>query len=136
MDFPQHSGCTLVYSGGCVLTDTAMLHPDFLTVFLDLTCHPCQQSPGDLLANGATVGAPCDGAEASQSPRHHTPPCFHPSFFLPLLQDVVCSSFYLFSISSPFLSLQGFPPHIPLSEPCVHLVLRLSFSFLSFFLRL
>lgn len=125
----MHSGV----QWGCVLTDMAMLHPDFLTVFLDPTCHPCQQSPGDLLASGATVGAPCDGAEASQSPSV-TP---HPVLTLPFSSPSSKTPswcVHLFT-SSPFLLLFfpcRVPPHIPFSEPCVHLVLRLSFSFCPF----
>lgn len=61
---------------------TAMLHRDFLTVFWDLTCHPCQQSPGDLLVNGDTVGAPV----ARSRGVYHSPYC--PSLpLLPLLKD-------------------------------------------------
>lgn len=52
-----YSGCILLFCR-CVVTDTAMVHPFFLTVFWDLACHQCQQSPEDLLANGATVWAP------------------------------------------------------------------------------
>lgn len=44
----------------CVLGDAAMSHPYFRSVFADLTCHSCQQTQRDLLANGATARAPCD----------------------------------------------------------------------------
>lgn len=61
------SVCALPVQDDCSQTDTASWHPDFLTVFWDQTCHPCQQSPGDLLANGATVSHGPLGA-TGQSP--------------------------------------------------------------------
>lgn len=69
----------LVYSGvqqGCIMFAAAVSHPDFLTVFWDLMCHPCQQSPGDLLANDDTVGAPV----ARSWGVYHIPYCSAPPY--------------------------------------------------------
>lgn len=98
------------------MIDRAMLHPYFLTVFWDLTCHPCQQSPGDLLANGATVRVPCDEKKL----RPFSPPLPHPT---------LCSH-------SP-----SFPPSVtPLSITilfllCIHLITSSQFLFLLLLLR-
>lgn len=101
----------------------ALLQPYFLTVFWDLTCHSCQQSPRDLLANGATAGAPRDlkklrplspplltyppSFSFSESPsesRHSFFSCFH-LFHVPLRFPSWSLSLTLLLPRSPYLFL-------------------------------
>lgn len=94
-------------------TDTATLHLYFLTVFWHLTWHPCQQSPRDLLANGATVGAPCDEKKLRPLSRPSTTP----------------RSVLTHRPSLPLKTLQG---GTILFLRCVHLSPRLHFFTISF----
>lgn len=90
--FLQYCKGTLLHVD-CRLADMDMLNLCSLTVFWDLTCHSCQQSPGDLLANGATVGAPRDLKKL----RPLSPPPPHPVLF----------SLTLLPLSSSLRALQG-----------------------------
>lgn len=107
------SGCPLPVQDDCSQTDTASRHPDFLTVFWDLTCHPCQQSAGDLLANGATVSHGPLGA-TGQSPLLFMIPLPCPTPFQVVLTLLPLYFFWGFHISTSqpfpqlFLILFGF----------------------------